>query len=162
MINNDVLKRIRYILALNEAKLKEIFTAAERPVTSEQLESWLEKDGAVNYKKIEDTELAIFLNGLINYKRGKKEGAQPEPEKRINNNIILKKLKIALDLKNEELMEILSASDSVLSPHELTALFRKKAHRHYRACKDTVLINILNGLKAKYRDDNESKTLEEE
>ena len=162
MINNDVLKRIRYILALNEVKLKEIFAAAESPVTSEQLESWLEKDGAVNYKKIEDTELAIFLNGLINYKRGKKEGAQPEPEKRINNNIILKKLKIALDLKNEELMEILSASDSVLSPHELTALFRKKAHRHYRACKDTVLINILNGLKAKYRDDIESKILEEE
>ena len=156
MINNDVLKRIRYILALNEAKLKEIFTAADSPVSSEQLEAWLEKDGAVNYKKIEDSELATFLNGLINYKRGKKEGAQPAPEKRINNNIILKKLKIALDIKNEELMEILSSSDSVLSPHELTALFRKKAHRHYRTCKDTVLINILNGLKVKYRDDVET------
>ena len=153
MINNDVLKRIRYILALNEDKLKEIFTAAESPVTTEQLKSWLEKDGAEEYKKLEDVELVTFLNGLINYKRGKKEGAQPAPEKKTNNNTILRKLKIAFDMKNEEVMEILTSTGSKLSAHELTAMFRKKNHRHYRVCKDEVLINFLNGLKAKLRDD---------
>ena len=153
MINNDVLKRIRYILALNEVKLQEIFTAAESPVSTEQLDSWLAKDGAEEYKKLEDVELVTFLNGLINYKRGKKEGAQPVPEKKTNNNTILRKLKIALDMKNEEVMEILTSAGSELSPHELTAMFRKRNHRHYRVCKDEVLISFLNGLKAKLRDD---------
>ena len=162
MINNDVLKRIRYILALNEVKLLEVFTAAESPVTAEQLNAWLEKDGAINYKKLEDDELSTFLNGLINYKRGKKEGAQPIPEKKMNNNTIFRKLKIALDLKNEDVMQILSSTDSKLSPHELTAMFRKRAHRHYRVCKDEVLLNFLNGLKSKYRDDVELESNEEE
>ena len=162
MINNDVLKRIRYILALNEVKLLEVFTAAESPVTAEQLNAWLEKDGAINYKKLEDDELSTFLNGLINYKRGKKEGAQPIPEKKMNNNTIFRKLKIAMDMKNEEVMEILSSTDSKLSPHELTAMFRKRAHRHYRVCKDEVLLNFLNGLKAKYRDVAELQASEEE
>lgn len=162
MINNDVLKRIRYILALNEVKLQEIFTSAESPVSTEQLESWLAKDGAEEYKKLEDVELVTFLNGLINYKRGKKEGAQPTPEKKTNNNTILRKLKIALDMKNEEVMDILSSAGTKLSPHELTAMFRKKNHRHYRVCKDEVLINFLNGLKAKYRDKAELQLSEEE
>ena len=162
MINNDVLKRIRYILALNEDKLQEIFTAAESPVSTEQLESWLAKDGAEEYKKLEDVELVTFLNGLINYKRGKKEGAQPVPEKKTNNNTILRKLKIALDMKNEEVMEILTSAGSTLSAHELTAMFRKKKHRHYRVCKDEVLINFLNGLKAKYRDEVTLSSSEEE
>ena len=162
MINNDVLKRIRYILALNEAKLLEVFAAAESPVTAEQLKSWLEKDGAIDYKKLEDDELSTFLNGLINYKRGKKEGAQPAPEKKMNNNTIFRKLKIAMDMKNEEVMEILSLTDSSISPHELTALFRKKAHRHYRVCKDEVLLNFLNGLKTKFRDGLVLESNEEE
>ena len=162
MINNDVLKRIRYILALNEAKLLEVFTAAESPVTAEQLNSWLEKDGAIDYKKLEDDELSTFLNGLINYKRGKKEGAQPIPEKKMNNNTIFRKLKIALDMKNEEVMEILTSAGSELSPHELTAMFRKKNHRHYRVCKDEVLISFLNGLKSKFRDGVELESNEEE
>jgi len=152
MINNEVLKRIRYILALNETKLQEVFKAAEHPITLQQLNSWLVKDGAKEYKKLEDIELSMFLNGLINYKRGKKEGAQPEPEKKINNNIILKKLKIAFDMKNEDVLSVLSLSGLSLSPHELSALFRKKTHKHYRVCKDEVLLGFLNGLKIKLRD----------
>ena len=49
-----------------------------------------------------DQELAVFLNGLINEKRGKKEGEQPIAEKIINNNLVFRKIRIALNLKEEK------------------------------------------------------------
>jgi uncharacterized protein YehS (DUF1456 family) len=98
-----------------------------------------------------DRELAIFLNGLIIEKRGKKDGLQPEPESRLSNNSIFTKLKIALNLKAEDVLEILSLADFALSKHELSAFFRKPEHKHYRECQDQVLRNFLNGLQTKMR-----------
>jgi len=158
MINNEVLKRVRYILALNEEKLVQVFKAAEFPLNVEQLEGWLAKDGAKQYKKLEDVDLATFLNGLINYKRGKKKGTQPQPEQKVNNNIILKKLKIAFNMKNEDVLRIMSLSNFLLGPHELTALLRKKTHKHFRICKDEVLVGFLNGLKIEFRDEEQKTT----
>ena len=152
MINNEVLKRIRYILALNEENLLSIFEAADSPVSAGQLNSWFAKDGSTEYQKINDFELATFLDGLINVKRGKKEGAQPEPEKKITNNIILRKLKIAFDMKNDDVLEVLDLDGFQISKHELSALFRKKDHKHFRVCKDEVLIHFLTGLKIRHRD----------
>ena len=152
MINNEVLKRIRYILALNEKHLLEIFEAADSPVSTGQLNSWFAKDGSTEHQKINDFELASFLNGLINFKRGKKEGAQPEAEKKLTNNSVLRKLKIAFDLKNEDVLAIIDLAGMQIGPHDLTALLRKKSHKHFRVCKDEVLISFLTGLKIKYRD----------
>lgn len=97
-------------------------------------------------------ELAIFLNGLINDKRGKREGLQAKPEKRLTNNIMLRKLKIALDLKADDILAILELADFRLSKHELSAFLRKSGHKHYRECLDQVLRNFLNGVQVKYRD----------
>jgi uncharacterized protein YehS (DUF1456 family) len=94
--------------------------------------------------------MAIFLNGFINEKRGKKEGVQPEPEKRLNNNIILRKLKIALNLKDEDILEILMLADLRISKHELSAFFRNPNQEQYRLCKDQVLRNFLFGMQKKY------------
>lgn len=152
MINNEVLKRIRYILTLNEEKMLEIFEAADSPVSPGQLDSWFAKDGSEEYQKINDFELATFLDGLINYKRGKKDGAQPEPEKKITNNTVFRKLKIAFDMKNEDVLAIIDLAGMQIGPHDLTALLRKKSHKHYRVCKDEVLVSFLTGLKIKFRD----------
>ena len=89
---------------------------------------------------------------MINQRRGKKEGAQPKPEQNLNNNIIFRKLKIALDLKAEDILEILSLTDVRISKHELSAFFRKPGHKHYRDCQDQILRNFLNGMQIKYRD----------
>ena len=89
---------------------------------------------------------ANFLNGLINDRRGKKDGPQPDPEPRLNNNIIFRKLKIALDLKVEDVLEILALTDVYISKHELSAFFRKPDHKHYRVCKDQILRNFLNSM----------------
>ena len=81
----------------------------------------------------------------------KKEDSLEKPEKKLTNNIIFNKLKIALSLKAENVLAILELSEFHISKHELSAFFRKSGHKHYRECKDQVLRNFLNGLQIKYR-----------
>jgi uncharacterized protein YehS (DUF1456 family) len=151
MTNNDVLRRVRYIFDFNDSKMVAVFKLADYQVTREQISDWLKKDDDPAYKICSDTQLAIFLNGLIIDKRGKKDGPQPEPEKNLNNNIIFRKLKIALNLKNEDVLEILGLADLRISKHELSAFFRRADHKHYRVCKDQVLRNFIQGMQLKYR-----------
>ncbi len=151
MTNNDILRRIRYIFDFNDSKMIAIFGLADHQVTRGQISDWLKKDDDPAYQKCGDTQLAIFLNGLINDKRGKKEGAQPESEKRLTNNIIFMKLKIALNLKAEDVLEIMNLANLSMSKHELSAFFRKPGHKHYRDCKDQILRNFLKGMQLKYR-----------
>ena len=150
MTNNDILRRIRYTFDFDDSTMIAIFGLAGCQVTREQISDWLKKDDDPAYQKCSDTQLAIFLNGLINYKRGKKEGPQPEPEQRLTNNIIFRKLRIALNLKAEEILEIMDLAGLRISKHELSAFFRKPGHKHYRECKDQVLRNFLTGLQLKY------------
>lgn len=151
MTNNDILRRIRYIFDFNDNKMITIFGLADSKVTREQISDWLKKDDDPAYKACNDTQLATFLNGLIIDKRGKKDGPQPEPEKKLNNNIIFRKLKIALNLKEEDTLAVLELANLKISKHELSAFFRRENHKHYRVCKDQVLRNFLTGLQLKYR-----------
>lgn len=156
MTNNDILRRIRYTFDFSDSKMMAVFGLADHEVTREQVSNWLKKEDDPAYKSCSDNQMAIFLNGLINDKRGKKEGAQPEPEQRLTNNIIFMKLKIALNLKAEDVLDIMSLADFSMSKHELSAFFRKPGHKHYRECNDQILRNFLKGMQFKYRDNLES------
>jgi uncharacterized protein YehS (DUF1456 family) len=151
MTNNDVLRRIRYIFDINDNKMIALFALAENKVSREEISSWLKKEEDEGFVKLDDLSLAIFLNGLINEKRGKKDGPQHEPEKRLSNNIIFMKLKIALNMQAEDVLNIMSKAGFQMSKHELSAFFRKPGHKHYRECKDQILRNFLKGLQLKYR-----------
>ncbi|MGB0468898.1 MAG: DUF1456 family protein, partial [Pontibacterium sp.] len=98
-----------------------------------------------------------FLNGLINEKRGKKEGPTPEPERRLTNNIVFRKLKIAFNLTAEDILDVMALADLRMSKHELSAFFRKDDHKNYRECQDQILRNFLSGLQLKYRDNKTAK-----
>jgi uncharacterized protein YehS (DUF1456 family) len=152
MTNNDVLRRIRYIFDLSDSAMIAVFSLANCEVTRDQVSDWLKKEDDPAYEKCSDTLLASFLNGLIIDKRGKKEGPQPPPEKRLNNNVIFVKLKIALNLQADDVFEIMKLADFSLSKHEISAFFRKPDHKNYRECKDQVLRNFLKGLELKYRE----------
>ena len=152
MINNDILRRLRYIFDFGDAKMIALFELGGQRVTREQVSDWLKKEDDPAYKVCSDTLLATFLNGLIIDKRGKKDGPQVEPEKRLSNNIIFMKLKIALNLQAEDILAILGRVDMQISKHELSALFRKPGHKHYRECKDQILRNFLKGVQLAYRD----------
>ena len=123
-----------------------IFAAAEATVTTEQVIAWLTKEGEQEFVKISDTEFATFLNGFINTKRGKREGAQPIPESKLNNNIIFMKLRIALNMKAEDVIATLALVDFDLSKHELSAFSRKVDNKHYRVCNDQILRLFLTGV----------------
>lgn len=151
MNNNDILRRIRYAFDFSDPKMVAIFCQADCPVTREQVSAWLKKDDDAAFQSCNDTQLASFLNGLINDRRGKKDGVQPAPEQRLNNNIIFRKLKIALDLKAEDVLEIINVTNVSISKHELSAFFRSSDHKHYRECKDQILRNFIEGLQIKYR-----------
>ncbi len=154
MTNNDILRSIRYTFDFNDSKMIDIFGLADHQVTRGQISDWLRKDGDPAYQNCSDIQLAIFLNGLINDRREKRDGPQPKPEKRLNNNIIFRKLKIALNLKAEGVLEIMGLADLRMSKHELSAFFRKPDHKNYRDCKDQILRNFLKGMRLKYRANN--------
>lgn len=153
MKNNDILRRIRFIFNFTDSKMIALFGLADYPVTRTQISDWLKKDEDPACKNCSDRQLAAFLNGLINDKRGKQEGPQPKPEQRLNNNIIFRKLKIALNLQDEDILHILQLTGLPMSKHELSAFFRKPDHKNYRSCKDQILRNFLHGLQIQYRSD---------
>lgn len=160
--NNDVLRRIRYTFDFNDTKMIALFAAADSEVSREQISNWMKKEEDPEYQNCGDQQLATFLNGLINDRRGKKEGEQPKPEKKLTNNIILRKLTIALNLKAEDVLAVLELADLRISKHELSAFFRKADHKHYRNCKDQILRNFLQGLQLQLRPlDTEVATTDE-
>ena len=151
MTNNDILRRIRYTLNLNDDTVIKIFSHVEQTVTREQISNWLKKEEDPNYHNCNDNQITHFLDGLITEQRGKKEGPLIKSDKKLNNNQIFTKLKIAFNLKAEDVLDILSLADLNISKHELSAFFRKKSHKHYRSCKDQILRNFLMGLQLKFR-----------
>lgn len=151
MQNNDILRRLRYTFQLTDTNMMEIFALGGCTANRETISNWLKKDDDPDFASIYDIDLASFLNGFIILKRGKKEDDVPKPEKSLNNNVILRKLKIALNLKDEDILNLLSLADFKFSRHELSALFRKPDQEQYRICKDQVLRNFLMGLQLKFR-----------
>lgn len=144
------MRRLRYTFNYNDKQMAALFASGNMSVNREQISQWLKKDNDADFIACSDVELASFLNGFINEKRGKKEGKQAVAEQRLTNNIILTKLKIALNLKAEELIELLNSVDFRLSKPELTAFSRKPDHKNYRICKDQVLRNLLQAIEKKY------------
>lgn len=155
MNNNDILRRIRYTFDYSDAKMIEIFASADLKVTRADVSNWLKKDDDPDFQGIYDLQFAAFLNGLINDKRGKREGEQPIPEKKLNNNIIFRKLKIALNLRDEDILAILKLVDMRVGKHELSAFFRNPTQKQYRPCKDQILRNFIHGMQIKYHIEEE-------
>jgi uncharacterized protein YehS (DUF1456 family) len=155
MKNNDILRRLRYAFDFTDSKMMSLFTLGGEEATREQISDFLKKDDDPAFKSLHDVKLAIFLNGFINDQRGKKEGEQPKPEKQLTNNIILRKLKIALNLKEEDMIAILELAGMTISKHEISAFFRSPDQPQYRLCKDQILRNFIQGLQLKYRKLNE-------
>jgi len=156
MTNNDILRRLRYTLDLGDDRMMAIFALTGVQATRAQISDWLKKDDDPAFQALSDRELAIFLNGLIIDRRGPNGDRNPDPESRLNNNLIFNKLKIAFDLKADAVLEIMELSGFDLGKHELSAFFRKPRHKNYRDCKDQVLRKFLQGLQIKYREDTDS------
>lgn len=152
MIHNDVLRSLRYMLDISDAKLAEITRINGFDVSDADIASYLKKDEEEGFVRCPDEVIAHFLDGLVVFKRGRDEGRPPLPvELPVTNNIILKKLRVAFELKEDDLHAILKAADFSVSKPELSALFRKVGNSNYRPCGDQLLRNFLKGLTLRVR-----------
>jgi uncharacterized protein YehS (DUF1456 family) len=151
MNNNQVLRRVCNAFALDDAQKIAVFAEADCTISHDLLSSWYKQEDDADFVACKDVELASFLNGFINHNRGKKDGPQTEPETELDNNMIFMKLKIALNLKAEDLMLIMGLADNKLSKHEMSAFFRKPGNKHYRECRDDTLSDFLKGMKVFYQ-----------
>ena len=154
MTNNDTLRSIRYMLDLSDRKVAEItrMVDAAFPMEAQHAQAMLRKEGELGYLECPDSVLAHFLDGLIVYRRGRREGDPKRAiEKRITNNLVLKKLRVAFELKDEDMHGIFEEVDFPVTKPEMSALFRQPGHKNYRACGDQMLRNFLKGLTRRVR-----------
>jgi uncharacterized protein YehS (DUF1456 family) len=154
MNNNDILRQLRYALNINDSTMIEIFKLADHEIGQSILTGLLKKEDEEGLVNCGDVVLGYFLDGLIFYKRGRKEmkpGEARRPDSRLTNNGILKKLRIALELKEDDMLAVLKLADVVISKPELSALFRKEGHKNYKECGDQFLRKFLKGLSLRYR-----------
>lgn len=164
MTNNDILIRLRYALDIKNTDMVKIFKLGGMDFTKDEVLNMLikvndEQEAPEEYNKCNNKMLEAFLNGLITFKRGSQpskpgqaEGAQPISGKESPNNMLLKKVKIALALTSEDMLNILYDGGVNVSKGELGAILRNPSHRNYKECGDRFVRNFLRGLTNKYRE----------
>lgn len=152
MTNNDILRRLRFVFDFSNSKVVRIFAKADYEMPTELLIDMLKKEEEEGYRPCNDSIMCSFLDGLIIDKRGLREGSEvPKPVSQLGNNLIFKKLRIALNLREDEIIALLALADFGMTKSELGALFRNPEHKHYKKCGDQVLRNFIKGLSLKYR-----------
>ena len=160
MTNNDVFRRLRYAINMNNQTVTEIFKLAGLKIGQSDITALVKKEDEQGYLECSDQVLAGFLDGLVAYKRGKREGEPGQAKQRqghLSNNEILKKIRIALELKEDDMLAIFKLAQFPTSKSELSAVFRSKDHENYKECGDQMLRNFLKGLTVRYRDDSVTK-----
>ncbi|QIZ78903.1 DUF1456 family protein [Ferrimonas lipolytica] len=156
MLQNDLLRQLRYALKFNNPDVIEVFGLMNYTITKEELDHLLKKEDEQGFVACRDRTLSAFLDGLIIKYRGVQEGREPtllRGKQRISNNDILRKLRIALQLKDTDIIEILALSDFRITKSELSAMFRATDHRNYQECGDQVLRYFVRGLGKRNRPD---------
>ncbi|HIJ95239.1 MAG TPA: DUF1456 family protein [Desulfuromonadales bacterium] len=148
MNNNDILRRVRYALDISNPKMVEIFKLAGCSMTEPTLLKLLKREEEDEFIECSNPLMTFFLDGLIIHLRGPRESGDvltTAAVASLNNNVILKKLRIALNLKEEDMIAIMGLAGISISKSELTALFRNNGHKHFKECGDQFLRNFLKG-----------------
>jgi uncharacterized protein YehS (DUF1456 family) len=164
MIHNDVLRRLRFALSLNDNATLQLFKLVDYEMPLDYLKGIMCKEEESGYIPCRDKIISLFLDALIIKKRGKQEGKSPKVltgSQRISNNEILRKIKIAMNYKDEDVLQCLKLANFHISKSELSAFFRKVDHRNYKECGDQLLRNLLQGMVKKYRTDAPKTALSE-
>ncbi len=167
MNNNDILRRLRFAFDFSNKDSVALFKldpSSSAEMTQAAFLKRLAKDEDEDFVACSDGELAAFLDGLIVSKRGLRDPA-PEPAVRadgfrLSKNDVLKKMRIAMSFKEEEMLATLEQGGTSMSKSELGALFRSPNQKNYRACGNQVLRNFIKGLTLQLRPE-EKMRLEE-
>ena len=151
MLNNDVLRSLRYTLNLNDNALLELFQTVEPDLDIATLRSYLASEEDESFVRMDDELMVGFLDSLIVSRRGPSPQPAPPTELPLTNNTVLKKLRVAFTLQEADLLAILDSVAFTVTKPELSALFRKPDHKNYRLCGDQLLRQFLKGLTLRLR-----------
>ena len=157
MIHNDVLRRLRYALAINDTAAISIFKLVNYDMDIDYLHAVMKREDEEGYLPCRDKIIALFLDGLIIKNRGRQEGQPPQtlgPKERLSNNEVLRKIRIAMSYKDDDMIAVLKLANFRISKGELSAFFRKPDHRNYKPAGDQVVRNLLQGMVKKHRPDS--------
>ena len=149
MHNNEILLRIRDAVSLDDARMVAIFALGGESLDEATTQAMLCDPSEPDAVSCKDASVLCFLDGFILEQRGQSpatdEVSAPRSE-RLTNNVVLKKLRIALQLKEDDVLRILASGGTPLSKRQLGALARKRGNKHYRVCSNEVLTSFLTGL----------------
>lgn len=151
MISNDVLRSVRYMLNVSEETLASIIRLGGIEVPVEEVSAYLLRDDQPGYRPCHEKVMNAFLDGLVTHRRGPREDAKPRPPEPLTNNVVMKKLRVAFELREDDLLEMMKAAGFQVSRPEMSALFRAPGHNNYRPCGDQFLRNFLKSLTARVR-----------
>ncbi len=153
---NDILFKIKTALSLDTEMMLKAYKLAGYPMQRSHLEAILKRRQDKGYEEATYEELGVFLDGLIALKRGEPPKTPQAEDIPLTNNLILKKLRVALQLKEIELQMIFGLVDAPLSPRQIGALFRAEHHKNFKPCSDELLMLFLEGLDEFYYIDDEA------
>src|SRR5690606_136028 len=135
MLNNEILRMLSRVLEADAADIAALARLSGAETDAAEVEPLLRRQGEPGWRECSDLFLAHFLEGLVINQRGRDQSRPPRPiETPVTNNMVLKKLRAAFELHDEDMHAIFEAADVVLTKPELNALFRKPDNKHYRAC----------------------------
>ena len=176
MESNDLNRRVRYALMLDDADVVRMLALAGYTAYAglDDVKGWRLKELDADYRLCPPSALHAMLDGLIIDRRGVRQeasvpvakastqkagasgidlpekGATPAgsgtADRPLDNNDVLKQLRIALSLKADEVHALIAAGGGTLGKSEVNALFRKPSARNYRRCGGQVLRWFLAGL----------------
>jgi uncharacterized protein YehS (DUF1456 family) len=156
MTNNDLLRRLRYALNLNGVSIAEACVLGGHEIGPADVLKLLKKEDEHGFTVCDDTVMAAFLDGLITSRRGQRDappGAAHSSEGLLNNNLILRKLRIALELNDADMLALFRQAGVSISKPELSALFRAVGQRNFKECGDQLLRNFVRGLTLGFKPD---------
>ncbi len=150
MTNNDFLRSLRYLLNVGDGVLVDILALAACEVSKPDVVAFLKKEEEVGFKECPHKVMAHFLNGMVIYKRGPDPTRPPQPiEVPVTNNAVLKKVRVAFELKDSDIIDLIETTGLLITKTELGAFFRRPDHRNYRECGDQFLRNLFKGIGSK-------------
>ncbi len=147
MTNNYILSSIMNSLKLDKVDILKAYKIVDKKIIQDDVDDILREPSDEKFILLSDEGFELFLNGFISYKRGPSDKKAKKQKIYFSNNIILKKLKIALDLKDEDIVEIFAKDGLEITKSQLTAYFRRDGHINYRKCSDSLMKRFINGLK---------------
>ena len=153
---NDILFKIKTALSLENKAFIEAYALADHKMTEERIDNILKRRQDEGYEEATYEELGVFLDGLVLLKRGPSDKeVNPDEVVALSNNLILKKIRVAMELKEAEMVILFALAEVTITKRQIGSLFRKEGGKNFKECSDELLMAFLEGLNEFYYDGEE-------